>query len=209
MKNNYTDITMILDESGSMGHLREDVLGSFKTFIEEQSKVEGECMFTMVKFSNDLRIETVKDIKEVGDLSYFPSGGTALLDAIGESIQLAGKRFKEMKEEDRPEKVIFVILTDGEENSSKEFTREKIFEMISEQESKYNWKFIYLGANQDAIAVGAQYNINQASSMTFNANSRSYGKAFSVVTSHVSAYRNSGDDMDLMFSLNDREDVIK
>lgn len=205
MMKDYTDITVIIDESGSMHKLKNDVKGSIKKFVEDQRKVEGKCVLTMVKFSDVIRSDKVIDINEFKELEYEPDNGTALLDAVCMSIKKAGIRFKNMEEDKRPDKVIFVILTDGEENSSTVYNKEQMAEMIKEQEEKYDWKFIYLGANQDAIAVASTYNMRRDISMTYANTEKGLENCMFTASAHVAAYRNSGLDSDLHFSAEDRD----
>ncbi|OQB40321.1 MAG: von Willebrand factor type A domain protein [candidate division CPR1 bacterium ADurb.Bin160] len=209
MQKDYTDITLIVDESGSMSPLTEDVIGSINTFIKDQKEVKGKCVFTFTKFSDKVLIENPIDIHNFENFNYSPDGFTALLDAIGLSIDKAGKRFNEMSEDERPDKVIFVILTDGMENSSREYNREQIFNMIKEQEEKYNWTFIYLGANQDAIAVGSTFNVNSRRAMTYSNNEKGLANCLFSASAHVATYRTTGDLDDLDFSVEDREKAME
>ena len=141
MKQNLCDITIVLDRSGSMSSVQADTIGGFNTFIKEQRKLPGECNVSLVQF--DDQYEPQYAGKPVGDAPFLdektfqPRGMTALLDAIGRTINETGKRLGAMDDDDRPSKVLFVILTDGGENSSKEFTRAKVFEMISHQKTAY------------------------------------------------------------------------
>ncbi len=174
MKQNHADITIVLDRSGSMSNVATDTIGGFNTFLDSQKKTPGTATFTLHQF--DGKFETVvnaEDIQKVQDLTsktFVPRGMTALLDAIGRSVTDAGARLEKLPEGERPAKVIFVILTDGYENSSREFTREQIFKMVEHQKEKYSWEFVYLGANQDAIQVGGSLGINAQSSMTYASN---------------------------------------
>ncbi len=193
MKEGYTDITFILDRSGSMGSIADDTIGGFNTFIKGQKETEGKATFNLIQFDNQYEVvhENV-DMKEVPDLdftTFVPRGSTALYDAIGRTVISTGSRLKEMIEEDRPEKIIFVILTDGYENASREFKQSKIFEMIKHQEDKYNWEFIFLGANQDAFEIGATLGIKRGSTMTYAASTRGVNKLFGSVTKRMSDYR--------------------
>lgn len=173
----YTaDITVVLDRSGSMESIKSDTIGGFNTFLQEQKDTldEGDLL-TLVQF--DDQYEVVHDavplekVEPLDDKTFVPRGWTALLDALGRSINSTGARLAAMKEEDRPKKVIFVIVTDGLENRSKEFKHKQIMEMIEHQSEKYSWDFIYLGANQDAIKVGNSLGIATSDSMTYAATS--------------------------------------
>lgn len=155
MKQGLTEIVFILDKSGSMGGLEKDTIGGYNAFLEKQRKIEGEAFVSTVLFSD--RDEVLHDrvplseIKNLTEEDYSVGGCTALLDAIGGAVHHIGNVHKYAREEDRPEKTIFVITTDGEENSSSEYSYNRIKQMISRQTQKYGWEFIFLGANMDAI----------------------------------------------------------
>jgi hypothetical protein len=160
MRADLTDITMVIDRSGSMQLIREDAEGGINSFIQQQQSEPGEALLTLVQF--DTRYEFVHcgiPLRLVPGFQLVPSGSTALLDAVGRAINETGARLLAMNEADRPSLVVFVIVTDGEENSSREFTREKIREMIEHQQKVYNWQFTFLAANQDAFAAGASMGI--------------------------------------------------
>lgn len=169
-----THITVILDRSGSMQSVRSDVIGGFNTFLDEQKKTPGECTFTLAQFDTNDPYEVLRDfaplneVQPLGD-EYLPRGGTPLYDAVGRGIIDTGHRLARLPEDQRPGKVIFVIITDGQENSSREFTRDKVFEMTRHQQEKYSWQFVYIGANQDAMAVGATLGVAAANSLTYGA----------------------------------------
>lgn len=185
---NLTEIALIVDESGSMISIKDDTEGGFNTFIEEQKKVEGKATVSLTRFENASRVEySNKPIDRVKPLVLRPGGGTALLDAIGDTIDAVGGRISELPEEERPGSVIVVILTDGQENSSRRFTKAQIKQKIKHQSEKYNWVFVYLGANQDAIAEGGSYGIPQATSITYSG--QNVGSAFTSTASNISTYR--------------------
>jgi len=163
MRTDLTDITMVIDRSGSMESIRTDAEGGINTFIESQKSEPGEALLTLVQF--DTEYEFVHKGVPIGTAERFrlvPRGSTALLDAVGRAINETGARLGMMDEAKRPGLVVFVIVTDGAENSSKEFTRDKIREMIEHQQSAYKWQFTFLAANQDAFAEGATLGIAQA-----------------------------------------------
>jgi len=153
MRSDLTDITLVVDRSGSMQERREDAQGGVNAFIQQQVKEPGEATLTLVQF--DAEYEVVHSgvpIEDVPEYELVPRGMTALLDAVGRAINETGKRLSDLKKKARPGLVIFVINTDGLENSSREFSREQIREMIERQQEQYDWHFTYLGANQDAFA---------------------------------------------------------
>jgi len=197
MKKGLTEIVCILDRSGSMSHLTTDTIGGFNTFLKEQKEVEGEARLSLVLFDDeyDLLFDHVdiQSVEELTDKTYFARGNTALFDAIGRTINAVGERLKKTEEDERPEKVIFVITTDGHENASTEFTeKSQIKDMIDHQEEKYSWEFIYMGANQDAIAEGSTFGIKAGRAMNFIADSEGVGSSYQVMRSCVTNYRNNG-----------------
>ena len=155
MRNDLTDITIVMDRSASMFSLRDEAQSAINAFVDDQKSGEGDATLTLIQF--DTEIETVfraVPIQEVPQCELHPRGMTALLDAVGTGIQQTGDRLARMKEKERPGLVVFVVVTDGKNNASHQFTKDQITEMISHQEDKYSWKFTYLGANQDAFAEG-------------------------------------------------------
>lgn len=153
MRQDLTDITVVMDRSGSMQSCQADAEGGLNRFIEDQKKLPGEALFTLVQFDHEYEfVHRGVPIKDVPYCKLVPRGNTALLDAVGRAIVETGERLAKMQEKDRPGLVVFVITTDGQENASREYTRARIKEMISHQTSVYNWQFTYLGANQDSFA---------------------------------------------------------
>lgn len=153
MKNDLTDITLVVDRSGSMASVREDAEGGINEFIKGQAGEPGQANLTLVHF--DTEYEFVHQGEPIGTVPTYrlePRGMTALLDAVGRAINETGKRLAAVPETERPGLVAFVVMTDGLENSSREFTKKKVREMIEHQQDRYNWKFTFLGANQDAFA---------------------------------------------------------
>ncbi len=193
MKENYTDINIVLDRSGSMESVKSDTIGGFNSFLSQQKSVDGEATITLVQF--DDIYETVykavplSDAKSLNNDTFVPRGMTALLDAIGRTILEAGNRLASLNEDQRPDKVIFVILTDGQENSSREYDKHRINEMIQHQRDVYKWEFIFLGANQDAISTADSMGIAQANALTYAANAVGTQKAFDAVARNIVAYR--------------------
>jgi hypothetical protein len=160
-----TKIVVVMDRSGSMSSVKTDTIGGFNQFLKEQKKLDGECRMTYTQFDTEYEIvhnhKLIADVPELDDKSYVPRGYTALLDAIGKTINTvsgAGET-SGCKECDR-EKVIFCIITDGHENASKEFKKHQIKEMIEHKQKQHDWEFIYLGANQDAFTEAATFGIN-------------------------------------------------
>ena len=158
----FADITIVLDRSGSMNSLVGDVIGGYKTFIEKQKAVGDNAAVTLVQFDDQYeKVFTGVPIKNVSaDLAFNPRGMTALLDAMGRTIDATGERLRNLPESQRPDKVIFVVITDGEENASREYRIERLRELVTRQQNQYNWQFIFLGANIDSFATGASLGIS-------------------------------------------------
>ena len=150
---------------------------------------------TLVQFDSQDAYEVLADfaplaeVKELTPETYVPRASTPLLDAIGRGINDIGAKLGAKGDDERPEKVVFVILTDGHENASREFTRQQVFEMIRKQTDEYQWKFVYLGANQDAIAVGASLGVAAHSAMTYAHDAKGTGDAFASLASGMRAMR--------------------
>lgn len=193
MKKGLTEIVAVLDRSGSMGNLVQDTIGGYNSFIEKQKELEGECKVSLIVFDNKYdEVYNGIDINKVPVLtneSYFARGGTALLDAIGKTINSVGKRLQDTPEEDRPEQVIFVITTDGAENSSMEFNVSLIKEMIDHQKDVYNWDFIFMGANIDAIGGGADMGLSRGMSMNYDATSKGTTSLYMAVSNGIKKKR--------------------
>jgi hypothetical protein len=173
-----------------MVSIRSDAEGGFNAFIEDQKTEPGEVRVSHYIF--DDRYEVLYEntpLNEVPKFVLTPRGSTALLDAIGRTIVTRGAYYASLPEEERPEKVLFVITTDGEENSSQEFSLERIREMITHQTSVYKWQFVFLASNQDAIQAGADMGISMDCALTFANNSKGTESAYLSLSSKAKAYR--------------------
>ena len=163
MKKGLTEIVFILDESGSMSGLEKDTVGGFNSFIDRQRNVEGEALVSAVLFSVSSKVlydrTELSKIEPMTEAMYCPGGCTALLDAVGNAVNHIRTIHKYAREEDLPEKTVFVITTDGEENSSREFTYRKVKELIERQQKDCGWEFLFLGANIDAGEEAARIGI--------------------------------------------------
>ena len=168
MKSDLTDITLVVDRSGSMEQVREDAEGGVNAFIEQQAKEPGDALLTLVQFDTEYEfLHKGVPISQVPKYKLVPRGMTALLDAIGRAINETGERLAKMNEPDRPGLVVFVVMTDGQENSSKEFSKADIKAMIQRQQDTYKWHFTFLGANQDAFAEAGGMGIDAAGVANF------------------------------------------
>lgn len=196
MKENYTDITIILDASGSMHSLRDDVIGSINRFVEEQKKVPGTATLAIVPFNTWAPLPVPFDIRSFRlytRYTYQPQGGTALLDALGQTINAVGVRLNAKAEAERPSKVIVAVITDGEENSSRLYSRDGVFAMIERQRTVYSWDVLFLAANQDAILAGAEYGIPMTASINYAATGAGYSAAIGAFSASVTRSRLTGD----------------
>jgi hypothetical protein len=171
MKTGLVEIISILDRSGSMAGLEKDTIGGYNSFIGAQAKLPGEVQVSTILFDDRYEVlysnESV-DKAILNETNYTTRGSTALLDAVGKTILDVGARLASTKEEDRPEKVIFVITTDGQENASKEFTHQKINEMITHQRDVYKWEFVFFGANIETNIVASELGIDADKAHSYN-----------------------------------------
>lgn len=189
MRQDLTDITLIVDRSGSMSDCQSDAQGGINTFIKEQRQAEGDATLTLVQFDTEYDfLHRGSPIQDVPEFQLVPRGMTALLDAVGRGINEAGERLDKLTEEDKPGCVVFVIVTDGHENSSKEFTRDKVRELIERQKSQYNWQFTFLGVDQRAFAEAVAMGIPAAAVATYDPNAKS-GEAYKAASSNVTRMR--------------------
>ena len=192
MKKDKTEIVIVLDRSGSMASIKKDIEGGFKTFLDKQKTLAGEAFITLYQFDTQYeKVYEAKNIQEINEIKIVPRGGTALIDALGRAIAETGERFNKTLESERAESVIVLVLSDGEENSSREFTMEKLKESVKHQESIYNWKFIFLGCNFDAIKAGAGYGLSRGSTLNFVATAAGIDASFNAVGNATSFYRSS------------------
>lgn len=163
MKQGLTELIFILDRSGSMGGLEKDTIGGYNSLLEKQKAVIGECRITTVLFDHQAELlhdrTDVQAVTLMTDTDYRVGGSTALLDAIGSTINKIGNAIKHTADDYRPEKVLVVIITDGEENASRFYGSDQVKAMIKRQQDKYGWEFIFLGANIDAVETASRYGI--------------------------------------------------
>lgn len=194
-KQNFASINVVIDRSGSMQGLRQDTIGSFNTFLKEQQAVPGECIFTLCTFSDDYRLvhdfEKIANVPALTDTTYRTGGNTALLDAFGATIDSVGRKLATMPEAERPDKVLFLVITDGEENSSHRYTREQIKSMVEHQRSVYSWEFVFVGANVDAFTVGTSLGFTASNSVGYTASKTGTHSLYSSISSNATAYRSS------------------
>ena len=193
MKKNLTEIVFILDRSGSMAGLENDTIGGFNAMIEKQKLEEGEAYVSTVLFDNHVEvIHDRVDIHKIQPMTrkeYYVRGTTALLDAVGRAIHHIGNVHKYAREEDRPEKTLFVITTDGMENASREYTYDRVKAKIQRQKEKYGWEFIFLGANIDAAREAARFGIAPECAADYHADSMGTAAVYESVCEAVGNVR--------------------
>lgn len=193
MKKNLTELVFILDRSGSMYNLVSDTIGGFNSMIESQKKEPGEAYVTTVLFDDQYELlhdhVNLKEIQPITDKEYYTRGCTALLDAVGKTINSIGVRLNNTPEGERPDKVIFVITTDGYENSSKEFNKTQIKDMIEHQQNKYSWTFMFLGANMNAVGEAKNLGINTDFARTYTANNVGTQSVYNSVSKAINVMR--------------------
>lgn len=169
MRSDLTDITLVVDRSGSMQSIRSDAEGGVNAFLRQQAREPGEAFVTLIQFDHDYDfVHRGVPIRECSEYKLVPRGSTALLDTLGRAITETGIRLNLMTEAERPALVIVVIMTDGQENASREFTRERVREMIEHQQQQYHWQFTFLGANQDAFAEAGLLGVDPTASARFS-----------------------------------------
>lgn len=195
MKKNLTELVFILDRSGSMAGLEGDTIGGFNAMIEKQKGEPGEAYVSTVLFDNVSEvIHDRTDIQRIEPLTrnqYYVRGSTALLDAVGSAIHHIGNVHKYAREEDRPEKTLFVITTDGMENASRKYSYERLRAMIECQKEKYGWEFIFLGANIDAAKEAARFGISEDRAANYHADHKGTAVIYEAVCDAVCSVRAS------------------
>jgi hypothetical protein len=193
MKANYTDISIVLDRSGSMESIRQQTIDGFNKFLAEQKFVATDATITLAQFDDVYEVVyhgiNLQNAPPLTLNTFVPRGSTALLDAMGQTINETGQRLAAMPEAERPEGVIFVTVTDGEENASRHFTVQQINDLVRHQREIYNWEFVFLGANQDAITTASKLGHSASYALTYAANDDGVQAAFSALTDKVAARR--------------------
>lgn len=191
MKENYTHIVLLVDRSGSMRSIKNDMEGGIETFMEKQKKEIGTCTVTAAHFDTDYEILFNRvPIDQVEKVTIVPRGGTALIDSMSQLINEVGIDLSSLEEDERPDRVLFITITDGEENSSREFTNEQLKDLIKEQEDKYKWNFTYIGANQDAFANASKFGGKFSNSLNYKATADGVDKMWDKLSDATSRYRN-------------------
>lgn len=210
MKKDSAHISVILDRTGSMESIRDDTIGGFNAFLKEQKEQPGTATLTLVQFDTQDPYEVVhkfkplKDVPELTRRTYVPRASTPLLDAMGRGINDLEKSLADMPEDERPERVVMVVITDGQENSSREFRKDQIEKMIKEKQKKADWQFVFLSADLAAIGDALAHGFHAASAMAFDKTSKGTAAAFHSVSHRISDYRASRS-KDVAFTDEDRD----
>ena len=200
MKKGYTHIAVLLDRSGSMSSIKNDMIGGFNSFLDEQAKLDGECTISLAQFDDIYEtvydFVSIKEMPKLNDKNFVPRNSTALTDSFARFIKETGNKFVVMKEEDRPEKVLFVSITDGGQNdilknTDKHYTSKELKELIEHQENKYNWQFTFIGANQDAFGIANSIGISTSNTMSYNSTSLGTQNMFQNFSAASVRYRKS------------------
>ena len=193
MKKNLTELVFILDRSGSMAGLEKDTIGGFNAMIEKQRAEAGEAIISTVLFDNISEVIhdrlTLENVPKLTEKEYYVRGCTALLDAVGGAIHHIGNVHKYAREEDRPERTLFVITTDGMENASRRYTYDKVKAQITRQKEKYGWEFLFLGANIDAAREAARFGIAADRAANYHADSEGTNVIYETVSEAITQVR--------------------
>ena len=215
MKKGLTELVMILDRSGSMQGLEADTIGGFNSMIEKQKKEDGEACVSVILFDDTSEViydrADIHEVAPMTDRQYCVRGCTALLDALGGAIHHIGNVHKYARPEDVPEKTIFVITTDGMENASRRYTYEKVQKMVERQQEKYNWEFLFLGANIDAIREASRFGIHPTRAANYVHDSAGTRLNYDVLSNAISGARAAASvkDMKEMFDSDAMEEVLR
>lgn len=193
MKKGLTEIVFILDRSGSMGGLESDTIGGFNSMISKQRTENGDAIVSTVLFDHAAEVlhdrVPIENIKPMTENDYYVRGCTALLDAIGGAIHHIGNVHKYARNEDVPEHTMFVITTDGMENASSVYSADQVKKMVNRQKEKYNWEFIFLGANIDAIETARGFGISEDMAVNYHCDSEGTQLNYEVVCEAISSVR--------------------
>ncbi len=195
MKKDLTELVFILDRSGSMSGLEADTIGGSNGMLEKQKGEAGQAIVSTVLFSNDSQVlhdrVALEEVAPMTGKDYYVSGCTALLDAVGGAIHHIGNVHKYAREEDRPEKTVFVITTDGMENASRRYSYAKVKQMIRRQKEKYGWEFLFLAANIDAAREAARFGIDESRAANYHADGKGTAVIYQAVSEAVCSIRSS------------------
>ncbi|MFN3873842.1 MAG: VWA domain-containing protein [Ignavibacterium sp.] len=208
--NNLTHITVILDRSGSMQAIKSDIIGGFNTFLKEQKEVPTKSTFTLIQFDTVNHYEIVHNFKpiseipELTDKTFVPRGGTPLLDCLGRGINDLSEQISKLPEDKKPDRIFFVVITDGHENSSTEFHKEDIVKLIEKKKSDDKWEFLFLSADLQAISDAIHFGINQTNVFVFRKDAKEVNEMWENLSYKLSMAR---EDYNYKIDLNDNTDT--
>ncbi|MCR5390532.1 MAG: VWA domain-containing protein [Lachnospiraceae bacterium] len=211
MKKGLTEIVFILDRSGSMAGLEADTIGGYNSMLDKQKREKGEAIISTVLFDDRTEIlhdrKNIQNVERITDEEYYVRGGTALLDAVGGAIHHISRIQKEMPEEERPEKTLFIITTDGLENASRWYSYEKVKRMLEKKKKRNHWEFVFLGANIDAVEVAGRFGVAANRAVRYECDSVGTALNFTIMSKMVSCARasSSPEDMEEAF---DNDDML-
>ena len=209
MNKNLTELVMILDRSGSMCGLEADTIGGYNSMLARQRELEGEVLVSTVLFDDQIDViydrADIRKIEPMTDKQYYVRGCTALLDAVGEAIHHIGNVHKYAREEDVPEKTLFIITTDGMENASRMYSYDKVRRMVEHEKEKYHWEFLFLGANIDAIQVAGRFGINSSRAVNYENDGAGTQLNYEVLSKAVSCARMSATAADMEAAFDEEE----
>ena len=195
MKKNLTEMVLILDRSGSMSGLESDTIGGFNAMLRKQKQEEGEALVSVVLFDDKCRVlydrVPIEKVPAMTDRDYQVGGCTALLDALGGAVRHTATIHRYAREEDRPEKTVFVVMTDGMENASRRYTAQEVKRMVSHEQEKYGWEFLFLGANMDAIAAADSFGIRPERAVRYECDSAGTALNFECVSRAIGSIRSN------------------
>lgn len=190
MKKGLTEIIFILDRSGSMAGLEADTIGGYNSMLEKQKKEEGKVLISTILFDDKIEVlhdrVDINEVDKITDEEYYVRGATALLDAVGGAIHHIGNVHKYARSEDVPEKTLFIITTDGMENSSKIYSYKKVKKMVEHEKKKYKWEFIFMGANMDAVEVAGRFGVKANRAVRYECDGEGTKLNFEVMSRIVS-----------------------
>lgn len=209
MKKGLTELVLILDRSGSMSGLEADTIGGFNSMIEKQKKEDGEAYVSVLLFDDRSEVlydqVDIRKIEPMNDRQYYVRGCTALLDAVGSAIRHIANVHKYAREEDVPEKTIFIITTDGMENASRQYSYDKLRRMIERQKGCYHWEFMFLGANIDAVKEAGRFGINANCAVRYEQDSAGIQLNYEMISHVLGCARKAPTAADMEAVFNDEE----
>lgn len=209
MRKGLTEIVFILDRSGSMSGLEADTIGGYNSMLEKQKKEEGEAVMSTVLFDDNADViydrKSIADIQPITEKEYYVRGCTALLDAVGGAIHHIGHVQKELPEDEKPEKTLFIITTDGMENASKQYTYDKVKKMVEKKKEKNHWEFIFLGANIDAVSVADRFGVDKSRAVRYECDGAGTKLNYKVMGKMVSCARAAGSSAEMAASFDSDE----